>query len=151
MYFNFFAGLILPCLFGIYIYRKAPVILLTAYIFTALLSVSFNQLGMQSGLWKVVPKPEVILFESLFLDLGYFAVFGAFFTYFLYFKKWKRVYVYGAILLLMNGFELIALYMEKVLYSAPWNVYYTFFTYLACMITVDSYGYVLKKLRVYPY
>ncbi|MGI8314317.1 hypothetical protein [Halobacillus mangrovi] len=147
MIFNFTVGFILPWLTAIILYRKARILIYTVVPFTALLSVLSNQIGMQNDLWALNPEPTIVLFESLFIDIGYNPIICAWFAYFIYFKQIRRLWVYGGFILLINGMELLALFTGKVEYSEPWNIYYSFIVYVLCLFITDFYYSKVEELR----
>ncbi|MFC7319762.1 hypothetical protein ACFQMN_02530 [Halobacillus campisalis] len=111
----------------------------------SLMSITFNQLGMEMGFWTLYPQTDLLIFNSVNIDFGYNPSSGLLFVFMVYFKKWKRWIVYLGFLLFLNGAEMVALSFDKVVYSAPWNVFYTFLTYFFGLIVLDLYYFFLKK------
>ncbi|UOQ44470.1 hypothetical protein MUN89_00280 [Halobacillus salinarum] len=151
MYFIIIAGFIIPWCFGIFLYRKAPILFLTSSLFIALLSLILNQLGIQLGYWAVRPKTEIDLLDSLFLDLGYFAIAGAYFTYFIQYKNYKRIWVYLGTIFILNGLEFLALSTNRVQYCKGWNIGLTFLLYLGGIILLDLYSLKMKKFGIFQF
>ncbi|ARI77900.1 hypothetical protein [Halobacillus mangrovi] len=139
MIFNFTVGFILPWITAIILFRRARILIYSVVPFTALLSLISNQVGMQSNLWALNPEPTIVLLESLFIDIGYNPIICAWFAYCIYFKKIRRLWVYGLFILLINGLELLALFTDKVEYSDDWNIYYSFIVYVLGLFITDFY------------
>ncbi|MFC7322569.1 hypothetical protein [Halobacillus campisalis] len=150
MWFNIIAGFIIPWIFGIYMYRKAPEIFFTTAPITALIAVTCNQAGIHLGLWEVHHMPKVTLADSIFLDLGIFTIAGSSFTYFLAYKKKNRYLLLTLFTLGMTSLEYLSIVMEIVSYSDKWNIFYTFLMYAAGFLTLYFISKKLVKLGVYP-
>ncbi len=144
--FNFTVGFIIPWMIVIIICRRNPLLFLTAAPFISLLSITFNQIGMQTGFWTLHPETEYLIFNSINIDFGFNPAFGVLFTYLIYFKQWKRWLIYLGFLLFLTGSEELALLFNKVRYGDDWNLLYTFLTYLLGLILLDVYFHSLKKL-----
>ncbi|SDI81259.1 hypothetical protein [Alteribacillus bidgolensis] len=141
---------IVPWITGFYLYKKAPKIFFTTAPITALIAITCNQLGIHLGIWEVNHMPTVMLLDSIFLDFGIFTLAGAWFTYFLYYKKLTRVWSYIWFVLGMTLLESITLLVEMVSYDESWNMFYTFLMYLGGFIIIDVVTQKLDKLRIFP-
>ncbi len=150
MIYIFLLGFALPWILGVYLYKKAPAILLTAAPATALIAVTINQLGIHLGLWKVNPMPRVILMDSIFLDLGIFPVIGVWFSYLIHAKKYKRIWVYLGFILGMTGLEYGALLKGTVSYNEDWNIFFTLLVYVGGFVIIDVLLSKLEKLKALP-
>ncbi len=94
--------------------------------------------------------PEVVLLDSIFLDLGIFTIAGAWFTYYYVYKNIKPILVYSLSIGGMAGLEGIALLTETLSYDKDWNFFYTFFMYVGGFLVIGRISKVLKKLHVFP-
>ncbi|KHE69360.1 CBO0543 family protein [Halobacillus sp. BBL2006] len=139
MIFNFFIGFLLPWLTAIFIYRRARLLIFTVVPFVALLSVILNQLGIQTEIWTLKPRIDPPIFDTIFINLGYNPIMGAWFAYFIHFKQYNRWLIYLCFIILLVGLELIALSMDKVLYHQQWNIFHTFIVYGIGLCLIDLY------------
>ncbi|GGC77618.1 hypothetical protein GCM10007216_05200 [Thalassobacillus devorans] len=53
--------------------------------------------------------------------------------------------VYSGFILLLNGLEIVALLLNKVVYDNGWNIFFTFLAYVIGLFVLDFYYYCLKK------
>ncbi|MCA1012014.1 hypothetical protein [Halobacillus halophilus] len=143
-------GFIIPWLTTGYVYKRAPKIIFTVAPFAALIALILNQLGIQIGLWTIHTSSNVVLLNTLFLDLGIFTVSAIWFTYFLYYKEKQPVWVYLMFILGMTGVETIALSIHLLTYHEKWSVFYTFLMYLGGFIMIHLIIRKLDKINVYP-
>ncbi|TDL31743.1 hypothetical protein E2R51_10970 [Jeotgalibacillus sp. S-D1] len=145
MNFNITLGFILPWITGIFLYRRVPLLFYTIVPFTALIAVACNQLGVQHGLWHLHPHTTVPIYNSLLIDLGYYPITAAWFTYLLYFTTFKRWQAYSLFFLLLNGFELLAILANKVSYHDKWSIIYSLVIYGIGLFAIDFYYFKVKK------
>ncbi|WP_229717804.1 hypothetical protein [Thalassobacillus devorans] len=143
--FNFFFGLIIPWTIAILLCRRVPYLFLTVAPFMSLVSITCNQIGMALGFWTLYPQTDLLIINSVNIDFGYNPAAGLIFTYMIYFKKWRRWMVYSGFILLLNGLEIVALLLNKVVYDNGWNIFFTFLAYVIGLFVLDFYYYCLKK------
>ncbi|MCA0970667.1 hypothetical protein LCM20_08715 [Halobacillus litoralis] len=145
MFFNFIIGFIIPWSIAILLCRRVPMLFLTVAPVMSFISITCNQIGMAAGFWTLNPQTDLLIFNSINIDMGFNPATGLIFTYMIYFLKWKRWIVYLGFIIFLNGAEMTALFFEKVEYSQGWNISYTFLTYVVGLLFVDLYFTLLKK------
>ncbi|WP_085507320.1 hypothetical protein [Thalassobacillus devorans] len=138
-------GFVVPWTIAILICRRVPLLFLTVAPFISLISITCNQLGMEIGFWTLHPQTELLIFNSVNIDFGFNPATGLLFIYMIYFGQWKRWRTYLVFLLILNGAELTALYLDKVRYVHGWNIFFTFITYGIGLIILDLYFNLLNK------
>ncbi len=80
-------------------------------------------------------------------NLGLYPIIGCYMIYFL--KKSKRPYLTIFLLSLLITFcEFTFLLSEKIVYANGWNIYWTFFAYLAAFLVGYWFYLYLKKIDV---
>ncbi|GGC77350.1 hypothetical protein GCM10007216_04840 [Thalassobacillus devorans] len=150
MAFIIIAGFILPWVTGVYLYKKAPKIFYTTAPITALIAVVLNQAGIHLGLWEVNHMPNIMLLDSLFLDLGIFTIAGAWFTYILVYKRKHPILVYSLFIGGMVTLEGLALLQGTLSYAQEWSFIYTILMYIGGFLAIGAISRLLIKLNVYP-
>ncbi|MGI8315897.1 hypothetical protein [Halobacillus mangrovi] len=143
-------GFVIPWLTAGYVYKRTPKLFFTVAPFAALIALILNQLGIQIGLWTISPSSNVVLIDTIFLDLGIFTISAVWFTYFLYYKKKSPIWVYPLFVLGMTGVEFIATLLHTLSYHEKWNFFYTSLMYLGGFATIHLIIRKLDKLEVYP-
>ncbi len=145
IFFNFIVGFIIPWSIAILMCRRVPILFFTVVPFISFISITCNQIGMALGFWTLYPQTDLLIFNSINIDLGFNPASALIFTYMIYFRKWKRWIVYLVFILLLNGAEMTALFFDKVAYGHGWNMAFTFITYVIGLIFLDFYFTLFKK------
>ncbi|MCE7794480.1 hypothetical protein K8O68_19035 [Salipaludibacillus sp. CUR1] len=146
MLVNIILGTVIPWVIIIYLYKRAPKIVLLFVPFGIALAFLINDLG-QEVFWMVTPFLENASWATLPINIGYFPCLACLFVYFKInnlVNDWLLLIfsVSGAILL-----EFTALTLGKVIYLNNWNLLYTSLVYLSGIILTLSYIFLLRRLR----
>ncbi|MGP4070686.1 hypothetical protein [Halobacillus sp. B29] len=139
MLINILLGFILPWISGVFLFKRARVLLYTVVPFTALFSMAGNQLGVQLGFWLLIPEGKIHLMNTIFIDFGYNPIVAAWFIYFLYYKQIRRWIMYPLFMVILNGFEFYALSVGKIIYDQGWHILYSVIIYGIGLIVIDWY------------
>gem|GEM_PF-1125745 len=148
MLINIILGFILPWISGVYLYKRARVLFYTVVPITALFSVTGNQLGVQLGFWLLIPEEKITLINTIFIDFGYNPIIAAWFIYFLYMRQISRWIMYSLFMVILNGLEIYALSIDKIIYDHGWNILYSASTYGMGLILIDWYFFHFKSHEI---
>ncbi|MDR6885026.1 CBO0543 family protein [Bacillus sp. 3255] len=146
MLFNIIVGFIIPWIFGIYLYKKARIVVLLIFPFTATISALINDMGYHLEFWDFTPLIENDeTLSALPLDIGLYPVFAG---YMIYWIRHNHRHVWLKIIclcLLTTGLEWVALQYGKVEYGNHWNIGWTFLSYALAYVLVYVYYKVLVQ------
>ncbi|WP_317618474.1 CBO0543 family protein [Paenibacillus sp. PL91] len=143
---NIIIGFFIPWIFGIYLYKRAPVIILLICPITAIMSTVINAVGYQLEFWRFTPLiKNVATLSSLPFDIGFYPVMT---SYLIYWIRQNNQYPFLKIVcigLLTTILELIAYLFGKVEYSNHWNIGWTFVSYVIPYILIYLYYRLLSR------
>ena len=148
MLINVLVGFIIPWIFGIYLFKLKPNILLTIFPIGTVLSHIINSLATEYKLWYISPEKFAAI-DYLLFDIGLYTILPSYLIFFI--QKYSRINKYFFILLftiITTISEFIWLKAGRVSYDNNWTIYHTFFSYLIPYILVYMYYKLLKKKGV---
>lgn len=77
MLLNIALGFVLPWIFGVYLYRKNPLIVLAIAPFSAVVSFLINAVGFALEWWNLTPYMRIETLAALPLNIGLYPVLGS--------------------------------------------------------------------------
>jgi hypothetical protein len=143
---NIILGLVVPWLFGIYLLRKTPIVILTIVPIASLVALLINTFGFFLNLWSF--KPLISSEESLSalpLDLGLYPIIACFMIQWMRKRRLHHLVILGTATLFTTLLEYAALLLERAHYDNGWNIGWTFVSYLVAYVTVYIYYRLLMK------
>jgi len=138
MLLNIILGFLIPWLLGALLYLKDRQLVLLIAPFSSMVSFEINSIGFNLGFWSLSPR-EYHSMAALPYNLGLYAICG---TCFVYSLKWSGIKPYSALFsfsFLTTILEYLAILLNFVTYGNGWNIFLTFFSYLAAYILVYIY------------
>jgi hypothetical protein len=149
MIINVCLGFILPWIYGIYLYRKDPKIILLTCPMAAAIASSINLFGFYFEFWNLTPILRIEPISALPFDLGLYPVLGSCMIYSI-----RSSNINSTVLILIFSFlttlmELIGVLFEKVTYSHGWNIAWTFVSYVIAYGGLYGYYRILDHHRVW--
>ncbi|WP_435920869.1 CBO0543 family protein [Paenibacillus sp. DYY-L-2] len=148
MLFNAIAGFIIPWLFGLYLFKKSPIIILITMPIASLVTLIINELGFYFKFWSFNPStPTDESVSALPLDLGIYPVLACFMVFWI--RKTRISHMVGVIVTTMvtTLLEYSGYLADKVRYGNGWNIFYTFLSYLVAYIIVYVYYRMIVKMH----
>ncbi|MFS0558288.1 CBO0543 family protein [Brevibacillus centrosporus] len=142
---NILIAFVIPWIFGYWLYKNEPIIVLTIAPFSAVISYVMNCAGFYFGLWDIYPFGQEQDFSGLPFDLGSFAVIGCFFVKLARERKRNIVFLMVGFTGLLTGIELIWLALGRIHYHTGWNIYWTTLSYFLSVLVGYRYYQLLKK------
>ena len=147
MLFNLLLGLILPLILAIFLFNKAPKIVLIIHPTSCILSHTINTIGVYLTYWTLLPNYPGCL-SYLLYNIGLYGFLASLMIY--YIDKNNKPFLIVFIFTLITTFiEFIGVSLNKVVYDHGWNLGWTFLSYLTPFILVYGYYLWLKKYRVF--
>ncbi|WP_028608656.1 hypothetical protein [Paenibacillus harenae] len=148
MLFNTVWGFIVPWIFGIYLVRKIPKILLLICPVGVVVSHTINDWGFHEQYWFFAPvKSNNESVAALPLDLGLYAILAACLIWAITAYQRKTmiiILIFSLFTVLLEGFGLL---IGRVWYSNGWNIGYTFLSYVVAYYLVYFYYKMLHHYR----
>ncbi|KRE96461.1 hypothetical protein ASG89_31335 [Paenibacillus sp. Soil766] len=124
-----------PWFFGIFLYKKAPNIVISIFPVSALISSLINTLGFQLGFWDLSPLiKENETISALPFDIGLFPLAACFAIYWIEFKKINPILSLLLCSISLTGIEYIGFFIKKVRYGNNRNIEWTSISYLIAAI-----------------
>ncbi|MBD2871789.1 hypothetical protein [Paenibacillus arenilitoris] len=149
MLFNYFWGLIVPWLFGIYMARKVPKILLLIFPVGIVISHTINDWGIHERYWIFAPvKENNESVAALPLDLGLYAILAASLIWAIHARKRGSLLIILLFSLGTTLLECFGLLIGRVWYDNGWNVGWTYLSYVFAYYLVYFYYLLLKRQRL---
>jgi len=140
-------GFIVPWIFGIWLYKKKPLIVILIAPIGATVAFVINEWGF-NYFWQFKPVYRNVSFSSLPLDIGLYPVLACFFIYFKLNKRFNMLWLFLLFTLLVTSLEGIGLILGKVEYFNGWNIFLTFIIYLVAYLIIYSYFRILVKYQL---
>lgn len=148
MLFNTVAGFIIPWLFGLYLFKKSPIIILITMPIASLVALIINELGFYFKFWSFSPvHPTDESVSALPLDLGIYPVLACFMVF--WFRKTRISHMISVLVttIVTTLLEYIGFISGKVHYGNGWNIFYTFLSYLIAYVIVYIYYRMIVKMH----
>ncbi|CAN7408370.1 hypothetical protein LJR153_002625 [Paenibacillus sp. LjRoot153] len=146
---NILIGFVVPWLFGIALFKKAPTLAILIFPVTAFISLLINVFGYHMKFWHFTPLIEgVETISSLPFDIGFYPLTGCIAIYWIDIKKKHPLIVLILLSILLTGLEYIAYLVGKVVYSHGWTIGWTFVSYFVAFAAVYGFYALARKHRV---
>ncbi|KAB2395299.1 hypothetical protein F8172_14965 [Bacillus cereus] len=144
---NIIFGFIIPWIFGIWLFKRNPkVILLIAPIGIAI-AFLINEWGV-NYFWEFKPIFKNISLSAYPLNLGLYPILVCFFIYIEMKKQFNTLGLICFFTLFLTVLEKIAHLLGKVNYINGWNIFWTFISYLVAILIVYSYFRILVRHQI---
>ncbi|TDX48210.1 hypothetical protein [Orenia marismortui] len=147
MFFNIIIGFILPWIWGVRLYKKAPKIILFIAPISSVIAHIINELAVHYRFWKVKPFGYGD-FSRLPFDIGLYAVLGSLVIYLIHNQRINEYLVILFFTFLTTIGELMMVLIKRVDYFKGWNIYLTFLSYLIAYILVYIYYQKIKNQKL---
>ncbi|KHE67702.1 hypothetical protein [Halobacillus sp. BBL2006] len=148
MWSNLLIGLLIPGVIIGYLFRKKPALVILMYP----LGVAIGFVGSDWGFelfWKVSPTYENNSSISAFpYKIGYFPLLTSLFGYIRTKEIIKTPLLIFLFTISTTFLEFLAVWSGKIHYFNGWNIFLTFFIYLAGFIGAFFYIKMLKKYKI---
>lgn len=148
MLINILVGFIVPWIFGIYLFKLKPNILLTIFPIGAVLSHIINAFAIEYKVWDILPGKFAEI-DFLLFDIGLYTILPSYLIFFI--QKYRGVNRYFQILFftfITSISEFIWYKAGRISYKNGWSIYHTFLSYLIPYILVYLYYKLLKRKGV---
>lgn len=135
MMLNVVCGFLVPWVFGVYLYHKNALIVLTVAPLASALSFVINAIGFGFGWWHLHPPIRIETISALPFDIGLYPVLGS----------WCIMLIdqYGRTIHLLLAFALGTTFLEgfgiaigHASYGNGWNLAWTFVSYFVAYVIV---------------
>jgi len=146
MLFNTVLGFLVPWSFGIYLYTKAPKVVLLISPIAVIISMIINDIGFHLKFWDFTPHiPDDDTISALPLDLGLYPVLSSWMIFWIRRTSLHWTVIALIVSLFTTGLEFFGLFIGKVSYGNGWNIGYTAVSYTIAYIGVYGYYMILLK------
>ncbi|OCT14534.1 hypothetical protein A8709_26740 [Paenibacillus pectinilyticus] len=145
MLINIILGFIIPWIFGVFLYKKAPNIVIIIFPVSSIVSSFINAIGFHLEFWDFTPlieDDETISALPFYIGLYPLAACSA--MYWIDVKKTNPILTLVLLSILLTGLEYIGFLFHKVQYGHGWNIGWTFISYLIATFAAYVY-YLLAK------
>ncbi|MCR8656526.1 CBO0543 family protein [Paenibacillus endoradicis] len=146
MFSNIIIGFLIPWIFGLYLIRKAPVVILITLPIASLVALLINIFGFHLNFWSFTPfiSGEESM-SVLPMDLGLYPVISCYMIHWIRISQINHVVILFVVITFTTFLEYLTLLMGKASYSNSWNIYWTFISYLLAYGIVYVYYRILYK------
>ncbi|MDR6551078.1 CBO0543 family protein [Paenibacillus qinlingensis] len=142
---NILIGFIIPWLFALAWYKKAPTIAILIFPVSAIISSLINAFGYHVEFWDFTPKIEDDeTISALPFDIGLYPLAACVGIYWIDFKKKHPFMILLSLSILLTFLEYIAYLVGKVEYGHGWTIGWTSLSYFIAVSGVYGF-YVLAK------
>lgn len=146
---NIVFGFLIPWIFGIYLYKKSPIIVWLFCPISATISALINDIGYHLEFWDFTPLIENDeTLSALPLDLGLYPVLASYLIYWIIKNNRYPLLKIAGICFLTTALEFVAFVIGKVEYGNHWNIGWTFCSYLLAYGLVYLYYRLLLRYGV---
>lgn len=146
---NIIFGFVIPWIYGIYLYKKSPIIVWLFCPISAAISALINDIGYHLEFWDFTPliqNDETL--SALPLDLGLYPVLASSLIYWITKNKRHPLLKIAVICFLTSVLEYVGHVFGKVKYGNNWNIGWTFCSYLLAFGLVYLYYKLLLRYGV---
>lgn len=146
---NIIFGFLIPWVFGIYLFKKSPIIVLLIFPMAAIISSIINATGYKLEFWDFTPliKDDETL-SALPFDIGLYPVLASYLIYWIRKNNRYTLIKIAGICLLTTAFEFVGFLCGKVVYKNNWNVGWTLLSYLIAFVLVYLYYRLLLRYKI---
>ncbi|MTI58377.1 MAG: hypothetical protein FH762_00020 [Firmicutes bacterium] len=149
MFLNIVIGFVIPWVFGIYLYKMAPKILLSIFSLGTVLSHIINAFADEYKMWHLLPE-KYLSIDYLMFDIGLYAILPSYMIFFIYRYKQINGYIFVLIFTIITTIlEFFWFKIGRVTYHNGWSIYHTFFSYLIPYFLIFMYFKLLRKVKFY--
>ncbi|WLR50378.1 hypothetical protein LC040_14055 [Bacillus tianshenii] len=149
MFINITIGLIIPWLIGVYLYRKAPIMVILIAPIGGLISFILNDWGF-NYFWEVTPVYKNTSLSALPYCLGLYPILACSFIYFLQKKVINDLILMLLFTIVSTISERIAVMLGKIHYTNGWSIFFTLTFYFAGFLTTFIYYRILVNRKILP-
>lgn len=145
MLLNIALGFVLPWIFGVYLYRRHSLLILTVAPFASVVSFVINAVGFYLNFWNLNPPMRIETLSAYPLDLGLYPVLGCW-CMILIQRFGRSVWLIAVFVLgitLLEGFGVLIGYAS---YANGWNLAWTFVSYLVAYVLVYQFYRLLQHV-----
>ncbi|PKG21857.1 hypothetical protein CWS01_20260 [Niallia nealsonii] len=140
-------GFILPCIAGIWIFKREPKIILLIAPIGSTTAFAINQWGFQY-FWSVKPIYKNISLSAFPMDIGLYPVFACLYIYLILKTSISPLILAILLSLGLTFLEWTMVVTDRVLYFNNWNILATFFSYAFWYVIIYSYFRILKTHKI---
>ncbi|KRF06597.1 hypothetical protein ASG89_19295 [Paenibacillus sp. Soil766] len=146
IFINILFGFVVPWVFGIAWFKKAPTIAILIFPISAIISSLINAFGYHVDYWDFTPKIEDDeTISALPFDIGLYPLAGCLVIYWIEYKKKHPLVVLTILSIILTGLEYIAYLTRKVEYSNGWTMGWTFVSYFIALAAVYGFYALARK------
>lgn len=145
---NFLVGFVTPWIFGWFLYRKDPLVIITIGPTAALIAAVFDAIGLYFEFWDFTPVIEQLeIISTIPIELGFDFVLGCYAIYFIRMRIISPIVILFVFSLATTGLEWIAVLIGKVVYANGWHMGWTFISYFVAYSFVYGYNRLLAATQ----
>ncbi|NOU63609.1 hypothetical protein GC096_06170 [Paenibacillus sp. LMG 31461] len=146
IFINILIGFVIPWLFGVAWFKKAPTIAILIFPVSAIISSLINAIGYHVQFWDFTPKIEDDeTISALPFDIGLYPLASCIGIYWIDFKKKHPLVVLILISITLTCLEYITYLTGKVEYGHGWTIGWTFVSYFIAVTAVFGFYSLAKK------
>ena len=135
MVLNIALGFILPWIFGVFLYRKHPLIVLAVAPFASVASFVINAVGFGLEWWNLAPYTRMETLSVLPFNIGLYPVLGCWCIVLIrrFGRSMPLLLIFSIGTTLLEGFAVL---MGHASYGNGWNLAWTFISCLVAYVVV---------------
>ncbi len=147
LFLSIILGFIAPWILGVYLYRRARLIIAIIVPFASALGFSLNTIGMDLGYFYPTVTTHTFMHSiTILANLGLLAIESCLFIFLIERIRISTFLLNILVSLVSSLIDVLFIVLKLLAYNPPWNIYWTFIFYFICFYIINFYYLWVMKL-----